>query len=65
VCNDELELTQGSRHVQVEGDLVLAAKGNVVIHAGGDLVIKGGPNVKINPSGAPKPPRKPRALSSK
>ena len=65
VRNDELELTQGSRHVQVEGDLVLAAKGNVVIHAGGDLVIKGGPNVKINPSGAPKPPRKPRALSSK
>ena len=65
VRNDELEHTQGSRHVQVDGDLVLAAKGNVVIHAGGELVIKGGPNVKINPSGAPKPPRKPRSLSSK
>jgi len=64
VKNDELEHTQGNRHVHVDGDLVLSARGKVIIHAGDDLVVKGGPNVKINPGEKPKEAKKPRALSS-
>lgn len=71
VKQDELEQTQGNRHVTVDGDLILSAKGNVVIHAGKEVVVKGGPNVQLNPpgeiqkataptplSGAPGAPRK-------
>jgi type VI secretion system secreted protein VgrG len=64
VKNDELEHTQGNRHVHVDGDLVLSAKGKVIIHAGDDLVVKGGPNVKINPGEKPKEAKKPKPLSA-
>lgn len=64
VKKDELEHTQGNRHVHVDGDLVLSAKGKVVIHAGDDLVIKGGPNVKINPGEKPKEGKKPKPLTA-
>jgi type VI secretion system VgrG family protein len=65
VKKDELEHTQGNRHVHVDGDLVLSARGRVVIHAGDDLVIKGGPNVKINPGDKPKEGKRPRALAAR
>ncbi len=65
VHNDELEYTQGSRHVHVDGDLILSAKGSVIIQAGGDLVLQGGPNVKINPGEKPKAPTRPKALSQR
>ena len=64
VKKDELELTQGNRHVHVDGDLLLSAKGRVVIVAGTDLVIKGGPNVLINPSEKPPENEKPAPLTS-
>lgn len=64
VKRDELEETLGSRHIGVDGDLILSAKGNVIIHAGGEVVVKGGPNVKINPGQSPAPVKKPRELRS-
>jgi type VI secretion system secreted protein VgrG len=64
VKHDELEETQGSRHIGVDGDLVLTAKGNVVINAGGDVIVKGGPMVKINPAQSPAPAKKPRELAA-
>jgi type VI secretion system secreted protein VgrG len=64
VKQDELEHTQGNRHVHVDGDLVLSAKGKVIIHAGSDLVVKGGPHVKINPADKPKEAKKPKPLTA-
>jgi type VI secretion system secreted protein VgrG len=63
VKNDELEHTQGSRVVTVDGDLIVNAKGKIIFHAGSDLVVKGGPNVKINPGDKPAEPAKPKPLS--
>jgi type VI secretion system secreted protein VgrG len=63
VHNNELEYTQGSRHVHVDGDILLSAKGNIILQAGGELVLKGGPTVKINPSEQPPAPTRPMALS--
>ncbi len=64
VKRDELEETLGSRHIGVDGDLVLTAKGNVFIQAGGEVVVKGGPFVKINPAASPPPQKKPRELGA-
>ncbi|UQA62229.1 type VI secretion system tip protein TssI/VgrG [Polyangium aurulentum] len=63
VKNDELEETQGNRHLTVEGDLILSAKGNVIIQAGKELVVKGGPKVQINPPGDIAKATKPKELS--
>jgi type VI secretion system secreted protein VgrG len=65
VAHDELEHTQGNRHVHVDGDLTLSAKGRVILHSGHDLVVKGGPNVKLNPSETPQEAKKPAALPAK
>ena len=64
VKQNELETTQGNRHVSVDGDLILSAKGKVIIQSGDEVVVKGGPNVKINPSETPKPPEKPVELAA-
>jgi type VI secretion system secreted protein VgrG len=63
VKQNELETTQGNRHVSVDGDLILSAKGKVIIQSGDEVVVKGGPNVKINPSETPKAPEKPQELA--
>ena len=62
VKKDELELTEGSRHIHVNGDLVFSAGGKISIVAGKDLIVKGGPKVLLNPTTPPAPTKKPPPL---
>jgi hypothetical protein len=62
VGKDELELTQGSRTIHVDGDLTISAGGKVTITSGKDVVVKGGPKVLLNPKDPPKPAKKPPPL---
>jgi hypothetical protein len=65
VKHDELEHTEGSRHIHADGDLVISAGGNIHLLSADDLAVKGGPNVKVNPSESPKPAKKPKTLSAR
>lgn len=64
VMRDELEHTLGSRHVTIDGDLILSAKGKIVLQSESTVIVKGATPVVLDPPGAAPAPRRPAELSS-